>query len=119
MPAAGSPAASSVPLTVSCWPALIVDCPAVTDSVVPVFAAVVVSAAVFALVVASDRQGHGYGRMLLAGTALPADPLAALKWFRRAADANHLDAINMVGRCLDNGWGAAENPAASVVAQQR
>jgi uncharacterized protein len=28
-------------------------------------------------------------------------------WLYRAAEAEHLDAINMVGRCLDLGWGVA------------
>ena len=28
-------------------------------------------------------------------------------WLHRAAEAEHLDAINMVGRCLDLGWGVA------------
>jgi TPR repeat protein len=60
-----------------------------------------------------------YGCMLLAGTGLPADPVAALKWFRGAADANHLDAINMVGRCLDNGWGTTADPAAASAQYRR
>ena len=48
-----------------------------------------------------------YGRMLLEGTGVPKDPDQALKWFRRAASNQDADAFNMVGRCLDNGWGAA------------
>ena len=33
-------------------------------------------------------------------------PSAALAWFRRAAATGDADAVNMVGRCLENGWGA-------------
>ena len=32
-------------------------------------------------------------------------------WLHRAAEAGHLDAINMVGRCLDLGWGVAIDKA--------
>ena len=32
-------------------------------------------------------------------------------WLHRAAGAGHLDAINMVGRCLDIGWGVAIDQA--------
>jgi uncharacterized protein len=60
-----------------------------------------------------------HGRMLLAGSGLPADAAAAFSWFRRAADAGDIDAINMVGRCLDNGWGTAENPGAAATHYQR
>ena len=52
-----------------------------------------------------------YGRMLLEGTGRAKDLPAALGWFRRAAACGDLDAVNMVGRCLDNGWGTAEDPA--------
>ncbi len=38
-----------------------------------------------------------------------------LTWFSRAAAAGDIDAVNMVGRCFDNGWGAAENPATAAV----
>ncbi len=47
-----------------------------------------------------------YGRMLLAGTGTAEDRTAALLWFKRAADHGDPDALNMVGRCLENGWGA-------------
>lgn len=60
-----------------------------------------------------------YGRMLLAGTGVPRDEAAALKWFRRAADGDDMDAVNMVGRCLDNGWGSAEDPAAAAEQYER
>ncbi len=32
-------------------------------------------------------------------------------WLHRAAQAGHLDAVNMVGRCLDLGWGIAVDKA--------
>jgi uncharacterized protein len=51
-----------------------------------------------------------YGRLLLEGTGVEKDPVAALLWFRRAAARGDIDATNMVGRCLDNGWGTPVNP---------
>ncbi len=63
---------------------------------------------------AFDGLPHGqlcYGRMLLEGTGVSKDPVAALMWFRRAASSGDLDAINMVGRCLDNGWGTPKTLA--------
>lgn len=49
-----------------------------------------------------------YAQMLLDGsTGVPVDQAAALAWFKRAAQADHLMAINMVGRCYENGWGTA------------
>jgi TPR repeat protein len=54
-----------------------------------------------------------FGRMLLQGTGVPRDAMAALKCFRRAADNADIDAVNMVGRCLDNGWGTDEDSAAA------
>jgi TPR repeat protein len=47
------------------------------------------------------------GQMLLDGRDLPQDPTAAFGWFTVAARADHLLAINMVGRCYDLGWGVA------------
>jgi TPR repeat protein len=52
-----------------------------------------------------------YGRLLLEGTGVDKDAVAALSWFQRAASRGEIDAMNMVGRCHDNGWGTAENPA--------
>src|ERR1700744_3134217 len=50
-----------------------------------------------------------YGRMLLAGTGIGADPARALRWFTRAAEQGDTDAMNMVGRCHENGWGAPKD----------
>ena len=36
------------------------------------------------------------------------DELAALRWFRRAARSSP-EAMNMVGRCMENGWGATQD----------
>jgi TPR repeat protein len=54
-----------------------------------------------------------YGRMLLAGTGVEPDAVAALRWFRRAAARGDIDAVNMVGRCFDNGWGTVQDPASA------
>jgi len=48
-----------------------------------------------------------YGQMLLDGKYLERNPAAALHWFERAARGGNLMAVNMVGRCLDQGWGVA------------
>jgi hypothetical protein len=44
----------------------------------------------------------------------PPDPAAALGWFERAAAQGLPEAMNMVGRCLENGWGGpADLPGAA------
>lgn len=48
-----------------------------------------------------------YGQMLLDGESVECNPTAALNWFERAAKGGNVMAINMVGRCLDQGWGVA------------
>src|SRR3546814_19951049 len=40
-----------------------------------------------------------YGQMLLAGVGVAKDERAALAWFAKAANQNHILAINLVGRC--------------------
>lgn len=61
---------------------------------------------------ASDLSAKGLaaaqlllGQMLIDGFGGPADPVAALGWFAKAADGGEPLAFNMVGRCLENGWG--------------
>ncbi|MBN9617641.1 MAG: hypothetical protein BGO25_11985 [Acidobacteriales bacterium 59-55] len=51
-----------------------------------------------------------YGQMLLDGNLVERNPTFALHWFERAALAGDVMAINMVGRCLDQGWGVAASP---------
>ncbi len=46
-----------------------------------------------------------YGQMLLDGDGVEQDARQALHWFERAAGQDHVEAINMVGRCHDLGWG--------------
>src|ERR1700761_201088 len=45
------------------------------------------------------------GRMLLDGSGVEADERAAFGWFTRAAAQGDAEAMNMVGRCHENGWG--------------
>jgi TPR repeat protein len=52
-----------------------------------------------------------YGQMLLDGKCVQRNPTAALHWFERAATGGNVMAINMVGRCLDQGWGVTPSPA--------
>jgi TPR repeat protein len=47
--------------------------------------------------------------MLLDGTGVAKDEAAALGWFKTAARSGDADAMNMAGRCLENGWGAPKN----------
>ncbi len=50
-----------------------------------------------------------YGQMLLDGKCVERNPTAALHWFERAARGGNLMAVNMVGRCFDQGWGVARS----------
>src|SRR3984957_11095969 len=54
-----------------------------------------------------------YGRMLLEGTGVAKEQSAALTGFERAASRGDIEGINMVGRCLDTGWGIAADPVAA------
>jgi TPR repeat protein len=51
-----------------------------------------------------------YGQILLDGKLVDGNLTYALHWFERAAVAGDVMAINMVGRCLDQGWGVAASP---------
>jgi uncharacterized protein len=68
------------------------------------------SAAVYGIPAAQLR----FGRMLLEGRGVARDPDLALHWFARAAQQD-AEAMNMVGRCYENGWGA---PADAEIAAQ-
>jgi uncharacterized protein len=50
------------------------------------------------------------GQMLLDGEFLPPDAEAALRWFEAAAGGRHPEAMNMVGRCHELGWGTSAAP---------
>jgi TPR repeat protein len=45
------------------------------------------------------------GQLLLDGRGIQKDEQLALSWFSIAARQRHPMAINMMGRCLENGWG--------------
>lgn len=49
------------------------------------------------------------GQLLLDGRGIQKDEGLALSWFRIAARQRHPMAINMIGRCLENGWGCDIN----------
>ena len=60
--------------------------------------------------VAGDVKAQlGLAHMLLEGHGAERDPEAAFRWFQLAARSGHPDAINMVGRCHELGWGTALN----------
>jgi TPR repeat protein len=46
-----------------------------------------------------------WGAMLLEGHGTDKDPAMALHWFILAARAGNAEAMNMAGRCHENGWG--------------
>lgn len=48
-------------------------------------------------------------QMLLDGYGIKQDPILAFQWFKYAANTGDLQAINMVGRCYENGWGCSVN----------
>ncbi|MGV2979377.1 tetratricopeptide repeat protein [Camelimonas sp. ID_303_24] len=51
-------------------------------------------------------------QLALGQTALDrGEVAAALEWFRAAARGGDARALNMVGRCLEHGWGVAASPA--------
>ncbi|KWT65240.1 hypothetical protein APY04_2989 [Hyphomicrobium sulfonivorans] len=47
------------------------------------------------------------GHMYLSGQDKPQDYAAAYLWFSRSAASGRADALNMVGRCYECGWGVA------------
>ncbi|MDQ8700007.1 tetratricopeptide repeat protein [Hyphomicrobium sp. LHD-15] len=49
----------------------------------------------------------GWARRLLHGHGAEHDPEAALRWFKMAARSGDAEALNMVGRCFELGWGVA------------
>lgn len=52
-----------------------------------------------------------FGQMLLDGRLVERNPAWALHWFEQAAKGGNLIAVNMVGRCLDQGWGVPRSAA--------
>ncbi|WP_072392925.1 tetratricopeptide repeat protein [Hyphomicrobium sp. CS1BSMeth3] len=51
----------------------------------------------------------GWAHMLLEGHGTAPDPVAAFRWFQLAARSRSVEAINMLGRCHELGWGTARN----------
>jgi len=51
-----------------------------------------------------DAQLH-WAQMLLDGIGMDRDPEAAFRWFSIAARSKRADAMNMLGRCHELGWG--------------
>lgn len=58
------------------------------------------------------------GQMLLDRIPKPA-PGTAYGWIAAAAAANHLPAINLMGRCLEYGWDTEADPAAAIACYRR
>lgn len=51
----------------------------------------------------------GWAHRLLHGHGVARDPEAAFRWFNRAAGGGDPEALNMVGRCYELGWGVPIN----------
>jgi len=59
-----------------------------------------------------------WAQMLLDGRGVPPDAEAAFRWFAIAAKSQRADAINMLGRCHELGWGVPRNPAEAALLYQ-
>ena len=62
------------------------------------------------LVEAAAQQGiltaqMTYARMLLLGQDVPRNRAAAFDWFATAAESGDPEALNMIGKCFEFGWG--------------
>ena len=55
------------------------------------------------------------GQMLPDGRGVPRRPEEALHWFGDAARAGHPMGMNMVGRCLEHGWGTPVDKATTTI----
>jgi len=53
----------------------------------------------------------GWARRLLHGAGVARDLEAAFRWFATAARSGDAEALNMVGRCHELGWGVPIDPA--------
>lgn len=51
-----------------------------------------------------------YAQLLLDGVHVAGNTALAFHYFERAASGGNVMAMNMVGRCLDQGWGVATSP---------
>lgn len=56
----------------------------------------------------------GWARFLLHGHEVAKDEEAAYRWFKIAARGGDAEALNMVGRCYECGWGVPQDPEEAV-----
>jgi TPR repeat protein len=69
-----------------------------------------------AATVSEGGGGDGWGiynlaNMLFDGRGIAEDRAAAVVLYRRAARLGHARAMNLLGRCLEEGWGTPRDPA--------
>ncbi|WP_442596684.1 tetratricopeptide repeat protein [Parapusillimonas sp. JC17] len=57
----------------------------------------------------AEAQLH-YAQRLLDGNGMAQNPQEAFQWFKLAAAQKHPMAMNMLGRCYENGWGIQVDP---------
>lgn len=55
-----------------------------------------------------------WAHRLLNGKDVPRDAEAAFRWFSQAARTGNADALNMLGRCYEFGWGVARSGADAI-----
>lgn len=60
------------------------------------------------------RHGVPRAQAILGQRLLGADAGEAVHWFRQAADNDDADAMNMLGRCHEHGWGMASDARMAV-----
>jgi TPR repeat protein len=58
---------------------------------------------------AAAQCGVVEAQLLLGRKLLETDAHAAFEWFARASASGDADALNMLGRCHENGWGTAQD----------
>jgi TPR repeat protein len=62
-----------------------------------------------------DWGQYNYAHMLFDGLGgIVRDPQAALSWYLKAAEQGHGRAMNLVARCMEQGWGTSPNHCAAI-----
>lgn len=58
-----------------------------------------------------DWGSYNLGHMLLSGSGVACDRDAAFTCYLKAAEKGHVRAMNLVGRCYEEGWGVTPDPS--------
>jgi hypothetical protein len=60
-----------------------------------------------------DWAQYNLAHMLLSGVGMAQDRDQAFHWYNQAAAQGHVRAMNLVGRCHEEGWATPKDPAAA------